>query len=285
MRRFSVFVVSLFLIVEVSSAQGGSENYRFLHDYIDSLQKLESALSVRLTDLSFPELLNNLSFQLKSLAEAKAFLKPWLGTFQGQELNPKVLDQQMRENISQLNFLNLTALSLYQNISDLELDFSKTIASLKNGDQAQRDLLLKGKILKDLSGWSKFFASSENLMWLVMNKPSIPAPQGQIPFVISPEERISLFSYLDQSFGYKFRIYEELSSQLRDGRIKESQMDVSIPVYCALYLRYLFAVETYEEDRKVKQGGGDPFVYPRRKYFLLYQQKPGNPLKSILNLP
>ncbi|UCB57046.1 MAG: hypothetical protein JSV30_00150 [Candidatus Omnitrophota bacterium] len=229
-------LISLFLAFSLLSASNAfaarnSENYRFMHDLINCLYRLELAARYSIEGVEYEKLLGNLNNQVPRLQKAKEFMKDWL------ESRDKAI--------------RATARGIYADISNIETAAGKLIKTL-NRPPREAYLSLFSKYAREQGeAWNNTLKTSSLAVWVIIEPAESDNPQGELPFIISDQERRSLIKYLDKLFGRSIKHYEELVRRREKGEISEIKMD--IPVWAALNLHSLLKVDTYEEAANIGQ--------------------------------
>ena len=218
----------VFALLSNASAGGYSRNYRFIHDLIDCLHRLQSAALYSIEDVEYELILTNLHNQIPYFKEAKTFMKKWL----------KNRNRAVRA----------TARGMYVDISEAE-DAAVSLINILSKPGKEEDIEDIPDISKYASqqgdAWSKIFQTSGLALWVIAKPARSKKPKGKIPFIVSGEERQGLIKYLNKTFRKGFEKYDRLLSQRKKGLIDE--FELTIPVWSALHLRSLLTTETYEK--------------------------------------
>ncbi len=224
MRRMVISLMLVFTLVANVFAADYSENYIFIHNLVDCLERLQSAARYSIEDAEYESLLPNLHKQISYFRDAKIFIKDWLDS----------------KNMA----IKATAAGMYVDISEIE-DAAKSLINILSAPTLE-DIPDISKHCSQIGfAWNKVFQSSGFALWVIAQPAKSKDPKGKIPFIISDKERQDLIKYLNKIFGRDFREYEQLLSQKDKGEISEFKL--TIPVWSALHLRSLLTQETYEQ--------------------------------------
>ncbi|MBU3933881.1 MAG: hypothetical protein KKH11_04375 [Candidatus Omnitrophica bacterium] len=225
MKKAIISLVLVFALLSNVSAGDYSRNYRFVHDLIDCLHRLQSAALYSIEDVEYELILRNLHNQIPYFKEAKMFMKKWLK--------------------NRNRAIKATAGSMYVDISEAE-DAAVSLINILSKPGREADIPDISKYASQQGdAWSKIFQTSGLALWVIAKPARSKKPEGKIPFIISGEERQGLIKYLNKTFRNGFEKYDRLLSQRKKGLIDE--FELAIPVWSALHLRSLLTTETYEE--------------------------------------
>lgn len=226
MKRITITLILIFVLLSNVAAIDYSENYWFVRDLINCLYRLQLAVLYNIKGQEEEIVIKNLHNQLPHFKEGKMFIKKWLE--------------------SKNEAIKATAMGMYVNISEIE----SAVKDLIN-------ILTESGPIPDVSrytaqedyGWNKIFKTTSLALWVIMKPAESKEPQGKIPFIITDQERKSLIAHLGRMFGRQLEEYDRLKSRKKEGMVDE--FELSVPVWSALQLRSLLTKQTYEE---VKEG-------------------------------
>lgn len=225
MKNVIISLILVFALLSNVSADDYSRNYRFVHDLIDSLHRLESAALYSIEDVEYELILRNLYNQIPYFKEAKMFMKKWLK--------------------NRNRAIRATARAMYVDISEAE-DAAVSLINILSKPRKEEDILDISKYASQQGdAWSKIFQTSGLALWVIAKPARSKKPKGKIPFIISGEERQGLIKYLNKTFRKGFEKYDRLLNQRKKGLIDE--FELTIPIWSALHLRSSLTTETYEE--------------------------------------
>jgi len=254
MKKILILFFIIFSLYSNCWAEGNSENYNFVHDYIDCLHTLE--IGVAYSEIQTDNILEqkkNINSYLTYLGKAKEFIKPYLGPFS--DMSKMV--QNLEDTMAESSQVNMIAYPLYTGIDVIQLKVSENLKLLDNISQENVNKIIKNSSDAEVM-WGQFFKDSGNILFIItVLQPEDTVLTGKIPRLISENERLNLLKYLERLFGDNFK---EHNVKYKQGLIDSQQFSPTVMTYCALHLKKILISETYE-DAKVRDELPNPYYF------------------------
>ncbi|MFH1045509.1 MAG: hypothetical protein V1727_00910 [Candidatus Omnitrophota bacterium] len=227
MKNLLIALLLFSLALAPASAERLSENYFFVRDLTDCLYRMQLASLDSIEKAQEAQVKQKLYNQLPNLLKAKTYMKQWL------------------ENKN--SAIKATAMGMYVDISEIEQAVRNLIAMLEKPQQ-ENIPLISSEAQKMSETWNDIYQTSGLALWAIIKPAASESPSGNVPFIISDEERQNLLKYINKIFADEFKAHEELEGQKRSGQIED--FTLSTPAWSALHLRDILTTQTYEEAKK-----------------------------------